>query len=109
MTVGTTSASNFSRGIRSSIRTTPFRAGHWFGVRNNLALEYIYTTRGMVGRIGGQAVEKKHAGRIFWDLPLSADVDAQLGFGVEKIANLNLVGGSERTNQLVKIELKYRY
>jgi hypothetical protein len=86
-----------------------FRAGHWFCVRNNLSLEYIYTTRGVAGRIDGQAVEKKHAGRIFWDLPLSADLDAQLGYGIEKIANLNLVGGAERTNQLVKFEVRYMY
>lgn len=86
-----------------------FRAGHWFGVRSNLALEYIYTTRGMVGRIGGQAVEKKHAGRIFWDMPLSADLDAQMGYGIERITNLNLVDGAERTNQLLKFEVRYRY
>ncbi|NTW99458.1 MAG: capsule assembly Wzi family protein, partial [Geobacteraceae bacterium] len=67
-----------------------FRASHWFSARCNLALEYIYTTRGMVGRVADQAVEKKHAGRLFWDLPLSADLDAQLGYGIEKIANLNL-------------------
>ncbi|HXE95878.1 MAG TPA: capsule assembly Wzi family protein [Dongiaceae bacterium] len=86
-----------------------FRAGHWFSVRNNLALEYIYTTRGMVGRVAGQAVEKKRAGRIFWNLPLSAALDAQLGYGVEKVTNLNLVDGEERTNQLVKFDLRYRY
>jgi hypothetical protein len=86
-----------------------FRASHWFSVRNNLALEYIYTNRGMVSRVDGQEVEKKHAGRIFWNLPLTVDLDAQLGYGIEKITNLNLVDGVERTNQLVKIELKYRY
>ena len=86
-----------------------FRAGHWFNVRNNLALEYIYTTRGMVGRIAGQAVEKKHAVRVFWDLPMAADLDAQLGYGIEKITNLNLVEGSERGNQLLKFEVRYKY
>ena len=85
------------------------RASHWFSVRNNLALEYVYTTRGMVGRLDGQAAEKKHAGRIFWDLPLTADLDAQLGYGIEKIANLNLVDGTGRTNQLLKFEVRYRY
>lgn len=86
-----------------------FRASHWFSVRNNLALEYIYTTRGMVGRIGGQAVERKHAGRMFWDLPLTAELDAQLGYGIEKVANLNLVDGVNRTNQLVKFDIRYKY
>lgn len=86
-----------------------FRASHWFSVRNNLALEYFYTNRGMVGRIGEQAVEKKHAGRIFWDMPLNADLDAQLGYGIEKISNMNLVHGVERTNQLLKFEVRYRY
>jgi len=90
-----------------------FRFSHWFSVRNNLALEYIYTNRGKVGRIPvagvEQAVESKHAGRIFWNLPLYGDMDAQMGYGIEKISNLNLVDGAERTNQLVKFELKYKY
>ena len=86
-----------------------FRFSHWFSVRNNLALEYIYTTRGMVSRVDVQAVEKKHAGRMFWDLPLSEGLDAQLGYGFEKVNNLNLDGGVERTNQLVKFEVRYRY
>ena len=90
-----------------------FRGSHWFSVRNNVALEYIYTNRGKVGRIPvegvEQAVERKHAGRVFWNLPLYGDMDAQLGYGIEKISNLNLVAGAERTNQLVKFELRYRY
>jgi hypothetical protein len=86
-----------------------FRYSHWFSVRNNLALEYIYTNRGMVSRLPGQAIERKHAGRIFWDLPLSTGLDAQFGYGIEKITNLNLVDGAERTNQLLKLEMRYRY
>lgn len=90
-----------------------FRVSHWFSVRNNLALEYIYTNRGKVGRIPvagvEQAVENKHAGRIFWNLPLYGDMDARMGYGIEKITNLNLVPGDERTNQLVRFELKYKY
>lgn len=85
------------------------RYSHWFGVRNNLALEYIYTNRGMVGRMPGQAIERKHAGRVSWSLPLHGDLDARIGYGVERISNLNLVDGVERTNQLLKIELRYRY
>ncbi len=86
-----------------------FRFSHWFSVRNNLALEYIYTNRGTVGRIGDQAVEKKHAGRMFWNLPLPVDLDAQIGYGIEKISNLNLVEGVKRTNQLLKFEVRYKY
>lgn len=98
-----------------------FRYSHWFGVRNNLALEYIFTTRGNAGRVtvnssghfdstgSLQAIERKHAGRIFWSLPLYGDMDGQVGYGIEKIANQNLVAGRERTNQLLKFELRYRY
>lgn len=90
-----------------------FRFSHWFSVRNNLALEYIYTNRGMIGRIPvqgvNQAIERKHAGRVFWDLPLCEDLDAQFGYGIEKIENVNLIAGIDRTNQLLKLELRYRY
>lgn len=82
---------------------------HWFGVRNNLALEYIYTTRGETGRMQGQSVEHKHAGRVSWTLPVYGDMDAQATYGIEKISNLNLESGEHRTNQLVTIELRYRY
>ena len=86
-----------------------FRGSHWFGVRNNLALEYIYTNRGMVSRMPGQAIERKHAGRIFWSMPVYNDLDAQLGYGIENITNMNLDSGIDRINQLVKFELLYRY
>jgi Capsule assembly protein Wzi len=85
------------------------RFSHWFSVRNNLALEYIYTNRGMASRMSGQSIERKHAGRIFWSLPVYGDIDGQVGYGIEHISNLNLVGGLSRTNQLLKLELKYRY
>ena len=90
-----------------------FRASHWFGVRNNLALEYIYTNRGKVGRIPlagvDQSVEKKYAGRIFWSLPLYDDIDAKLTYGIERVDNVNLVAGANRTNQLAVFELRYNY
>jgi Capsule assembly protein Wzi len=86
-----------------------FRYSHWFSVRNNLALEYFYTNRGMVSRVPGQAIERKHAGRVFWSLPLTDTFDARLGYGIERVSNLNLVDGAERTNQLMNIELRYRY
>lgn len=85
------------------------RYSHWFGVRNNLALEYFYTERGRSYRIADQVMESKHAGRLTWSLPLYGDIDGQIGYGIEKIANLNLVAGRERTNQLLKFELRYRY
>jgi len=85
------------------------RYSHWFSVRNNLALEYFYTERGRTNRVPGQVMESKHAGRIFWTLPLYGDADIRFEYGIEKIANLNLVGGIDRTNQLVTIQLSYRY
>lgn len=85
------------------------RYSHWFSTRNNLALEYVYTTRGMAGRMPGQSVELKHAGRAAWSLPFHGDADARLIYGVEKINNFNLESGAERTNQLFMVELRYRY
>jgi hypothetical protein len=85
------------------------RYSHWFSVRNHLALEYFYTERGRTYRVENQVMESKHAGRVSWSIPLYADVDGQLLYGVEKIANLNLVDGVARTNQLVAFELRYRY
>lgn len=85
------------------------RYSHWFGARNNLALEYFYTERGRSYRMPGQVMESKHAGRIFWDLPVSREVDARFGYGIEKISNLNLVAGVGRTNQLLRFELRYNY
>ena len=98
------------------------RYSHWFSVRNNLALEYIYTNRGMAGRVrvnsSGQfdqvngvmqAIERKHAGRISWTLPIYGNVDWKILYGVERISNLNLVGGVDKTNQLFMMELRYGY
>lgn len=85
------------------------RYSHWFSTRNNLALEFFYTNRGMVGRVPGQAIERVYAGRTFWTLPLSGDVDAQVEYGMERIHNFNLVDGADRTNQMFKLELRYRY
>jgi hypothetical protein len=87
------------------------RYSHWFSVRNNLALEYFYTNRGMIGKVQGQAIERKHAGRIAWSLPLplSEKIDAQLGYGIERVTNLNMKDGQDRTNQLLKVELRYSY
>lgn len=97
------------------------RYSHWFSVRNNLALEYFHTERGNVGRVTvnnlgnfdpngvRQAVERKNAARIFWNLPLYGDADLGMMYGWERINNFNLVGGVDRTNQLFKVDLSYRY
>lgn len=85
------------------------RYSHWFSVRNSIALEYFYTERGRTNRVPGQVMESKHAGRISWTLPLYGDVDAQAGYGIEKISNVNLTEGVERTNHLLRFEVRYRY
>jgi hypothetical protein len=86
-----------------------FRYSHWFNVRNNLAFEFIHTNRGKEGRLAGQAVEKKYSGRISWTLPVYGQLDAQILYGMERVNNMNLVGGVDRTNHLVKFELRYMY
>jgi len=97
------------------------RYSHWFSVRNNLALEFFRTDRGHEGRVtvdaagrfdpNGimQSIEKKHAGRVSWTLPLHGDLDMNLLYGIEKVENVDLVAGEDRTNQLFKAEVRYRY
>ena len=85
------------------------RYSHWFDARNRLALEYFYTERGRSYRTANQVMESKHAGRIFWNLPLSTHLDADLGYGIESISNLNLVDGVGRTNQLLRATLNYGF
>uniref|UniRef100_A0A831XEM9 Capsule assembly Wzi family protein n=1 Tax=Geobacter metallireducens TaxID=28232 RepID=A0A831XEM9_GEOME len=85
------------------------RYSHWFSVRNNLALEFYRTDRGHEGRIAPQAIEKKHAGRVSWSLPVHGDLDMKLLYGIEKVENVELAAGEDRTNQLFKGELRYRY
>jgi hypothetical protein len=97
------------------------RYSHWFSARNNLALECIYTTRGEIGRVtvdaSGQldtngtlqAVERTAGMRAFLKLPLFGEWDANLMYGWETIQNLNLVPGASRINQLLILELSYRY
>lgn len=97
------------------------RYSHWFSVRHILALEYIFTQRGNLGRVtvdssgnfdpNGklQAVERKHAGRVHWRLPIYGDIDAQLTYGYERISNFDLISGADRKNQLFVAEITYRY
>lgn len=98
------------------------RYSHWFSARNSLALEYFHTERGQEGRlkvnsagrydpVNGvmQAVERKDALRAFWSLPFYGDVDLNVNYGWERISNVDLVPGNDRTNQLVTLALSYRY
>jgi hypothetical protein len=90
-----------------------FRYSHWFTARNNLALEYWHGERGNLGRVplNGvlQAVERKDSARATWTFPLARDFDCGLRYGVERVRNKDLVGGQDRTNQLVSLQLSYRY
>jgi hypothetical protein len=89
------------------------RYSHWFGVRNNVALEYIHGERGNLGRVtvdnSLQAVERKDSWRGSWTLPLGENVNFGFMYGVELVRNMNLVSGENRTNQLLKGELTYLY
>jgi len=85
------------------------RYQHWVSAREKVGLDYFYTTRGNLGRLAGQSLERKHSVRGFWKLPLSAKLDLQLLYGWEKIKNLNLVDGVDRINHLATAELAYRF
>lgn len=89
------------------------RYSHWFSPRNNLAAEFIRTDRGHEGRVAVdgvmQAIEKKHAGRVNWTLPVHGDLDLNLQYGVERISNADLVAGADRTNHVAKMELRFRF
>ncbi len=90
-----------------------FRYSHWFTARNNLALEYWHGERGNLGRVpvNGimQAVERKDSARATWTVPLADDFDCGFRYGWERVRNKDLVGGQNRTNQLVSVQLNYRY
>jgi hypothetical protein len=99
------------------------RYSHWFSVRNNLALEFYHTERGNTGLVNvtdpsapnydpnspPQVTERKNAARVFWQLPVYGNWDTNLMYGWEYIHNFNLVSGQDRTNQVVKVDLSYRY
>ncbi|MSN25626.1 MAG: capsule assembly Wzi family protein [Geobacter sp.] len=85
------------------------RYGHWFNPRSNISAEYSYTERGQIGRMPGQSLEHKHAGRISWKTPLNRVLDAELRYGIEKIINPNLQQAPDRTNQLFLMDLSYLY
>lgn len=97
------------------------RLGHWFSARNRLALDYIHTERGGFGRVpvnssgafdaNGtmQAIERKNGWRISWEIPIAKELELGLMYGWERIENFNLVGGDDRTNQIGKVDLAWRY
>ena len=97
------------------------RCSHWFSVRNILALEYLHSERGNLGRVTvnsagafdpngvKQAVERRNAARVIWQLPVYGNMDMNLLYGCERIHNMNLVGGVNRTNQIFMADLSYRY
>lgn len=85
------------------------RYSHWFDARKIFAAEYFYTDRGQVGRVAGQAVEEKHALRWFYDTPLGNDLDLGVMYGFERIHNLDLRYGATRSNQLLRVDLRYLY
>jgi hypothetical protein len=100
---------NFGHSQGGAVEDYFARYVHWFNARNNMALEYFFTERGAFGSLPGQAVEKKNAGRIFWTLPVTSNFDAHMMYGIERILNVDLVGNQNRTNQLVKLELRFHY
>ena len=59
-----------------------------------------------------QTVERKDAGRVTLNLPVPVvkEMTANLIYGIERVRNLDLLPtGAGQTNQLVKVELNYRY
>jgi hypothetical protein len=42
-------------------------------------------------------------------VPVYKDIDARTTYGVERVNNADLVEGARRTNQLMMLELRYRY
>lgn len=85
------------------------RYSHWFAPRSNAGIDYIYTERGDLGRVAGQALETKNGLKLFCNLPLADRFDLKLQVGAERISNMNLQSGVDRDNSLASVELDYRY
>lgn len=86
-----------------------FRYGHWFSSSTSVALEYINTRRGVVGRLPGQAEERKNALRGFWQTPLNDEWNAEIMYGWERVDNFNLLPNELKTNHVFKIDISYKY
>ena len=59
-----------------------------------------------------QTVERKDSGRVTLNLPVPvlAGVTANLAYGIERVRNYDLQpSGADQTNQIVKLELNYKY
>jgi hypothetical protein len=99
-----------------------FRYRHWFSARNCIMLDYIHGERGNTGRVRvdesgnfddvngvKQAQERRDAFRVWWNFPLFDRMDASVMYGQERIRNMNLVQGEDKTNQLVSTVFSYRF
>jgi len=98
------------------------RYRHWFSARNCLMLDYIHGERGNLGRVpvdasgrldlvNGvmQSVERRNSYRIWWNFLMYDHIDVSIMYGRERIHNLNLVGGAQKTNQLLTTGFSYRF
>lgn len=97
------------------------RYTHWFSLRNRVAIEYVHSERGNLGRVkvnssgvfdqngDFQRVERRNAGRVLWTLPLNSNSDIGLMYGYEHINNFNLVSDRNQINQVFNIDITYRY
>jgi len=97
------------------------RFTHFFSALNYLSLDYIRTVRGNQGTVtvnsqGNfdpqgtlQAEERANAGRISWSFPVSRNLDMTAMYGYERISNFNLKSGVDQTNQLVRVDLGFKY
>jgi len=85
------------------------RYSHWFTPRSNVGIDYIYTERGDLGMVAGQALETKNGLRLFCSLPLADRFDLKAQIGAERISNMNLLSGNDTDNGLASVELDYRY
>jgi len=86
-----------------------FRYRHWLSAREFAGADYIHTERGNTGRVDGQSLERVNAVRAFWNYPLAEKLDIKLLYGWERVENLNLAGGQQRTNNLATAELTCRF
>lgn len=85
------------------------RYSHWITPRTNAGIDLIRTIRGNLGRVAGQAIERKNALRLFCNVPLADRFDLKLQFGTERVSDKDLVEGVNRNNSIAVIEMNYRY
>lgn len=83
------------------------RYSHWFDVRSSAGLDLMHTVRGNLGRVDGQAIERKSGARLFSRLPLAERLDLGASLGTERVRNMNLQPGVNRNNTFAILELVY--